>query len=336
MPFGTLVGHPTTLTLLARAAAAGTLPPSLLFAGPDGVGKRAAALALAQAMNCPTPVASASMPIDACGQCAVCRRIARLVHPDVTVVEPGETGAIKIDVVREEIRKSAFKPFEGRRRVIVFDQAESLVEEAQHALLKTLEEPPAGTALVLVTSQPDRLLATVRSRCPAVRFGPLPAEDVARWLMDQHGVAEPKARAIAAVSRGSLTAARAAAEQDVDAVRASAERVLTALADARDPRVRLQAAADLTGKGKGSGARERESLAIHLHSLASLIRDLGAVGTGSSAVVNADLTAWLTRLSPSFGVDRSIAAFATVTRALEALERNASPKIVADWVVVNL
>ncbi len=134
MPFRTLVGHHTTLTLLARATAAGTLPPSLLFAGPEGVGKRAAAVATAQAMNCPTPVApTAQLPIDACGECPVCRRIARGMHPDVTILEPGETGTIKTEAVREEIRKTAFKPFEGRRRVIVFDDAESLVDEVRAA-----------------------------------------------------------------------------------------------------------------------------------------------------------------------------------------------------------
>ena len=336
MPFRTLVGHRPTLSLLARAVSAGTVPPSLLFAGPDGVGKRAAAVALAQAINCPTPVAATPhLASDACGECAVCRRIARGLHPDVTVVEPGDSGAIKIDAVREEIRKTSYKPFEARRRVIIFDQADSLVDDAQNALLKTLEEPPAGTALSLVTAQPNRLLATVRSRCPIIRFGPVPAEEIARWLIDQ-GIVEPKARAVAAVSGGSLAAARATAEAGIDDVRAAAERVLTALADARDPRVRLLAAQDLIGRGKGTGARERDALAAHLQALAALVRDLVAVSTGSGTVVNTDLSRSLAKLAPSFGIDRLIAAFATLTRALEALERNGSPKIVADWVAVNL
>ena len=112
-------------------------------------------LALAQALNCPTPVAPTDrLALDACGECPVCRRIGRGLHPDVTVVEPGETGSIKIDVVREEIRKTTFKPFEARRRVIIFNDAESLVDDAQNALLKTLEEPPPGSVLILVTAQP--------------------------------------------------------------------------------------------------------------------------------------------------------------------------------------
>lgn len=338
MPFRTLLGHGTTLGLLSRAAGAGTLPPSLIFAGPDGVGKRAAAVALAQALNCPTPVAPTDrLALDACGECPVCRRIGRGLHPDVTVIEPGDTGSIKIEVVREEIRKTAFKPFEGRRRVIIFNDAENLVDDAQNALLKTLEEPPPGSVLILVTAQPNRLLATVRSRCPVVRFAPLAPADVALWLMRAHAVPENEARAVAAVTRGSLAAARETAQTGVEAVREAAQRVLATVADARDPRARLGATSDIVGKGRGSGASERESLSTHLHALASLLRDLGALGTGSAAsVINVDLQPSLAHLLPSFDAERTLRAYAAVDRALGALDRNASPKIVADWVVLQL
>ena len=338
MPFRSLLGHHLTRTLLSRATAAGTLPPSLIFAGPEGVGKRAAALALAQALNCETPVAPTDrLALDACGECPVCRRIDRGMHPDVTVVEPGETGSIKIDVVREVIRQTTFKPFEARRRAIIFNDADGLVDDAQNALLKTLEEPPPGSVLILVTAHPHRLLATVRSRCPVVRFAPLLPADVAQWLMQAHGIGETEARAVAAVSRGSLAAARETAHTGVEAVREAAGRVLATVSDARDPRARLEATADIVGKGKGSGASERDSLSTHLHALASLLRDLGALGTGTTAsVVNVDLEPSLTRLLPSFGADRTVKAFAAIDRALDALDRNASPKIVADWVVLNL
>ncbi len=338
MPFRSLLGHTTTLSLLSRAAGAGTLPPSLIFAGPDGVGKRAAAVALAQALNCLTPAPPTDrLARDACGECAICRRIARGMHPDVTVIEPGDTGSIKIDVVREEIRKTTFKPFEGRRRVIVFNDAEGLGEDAQNALLKTLEEPPPGSVLILVAAQPHLLLATVRSRCPVVRFAPLGPAEVAQWLMREQAVPEARARAVAAVARGSLSVARETVETGVEAVREAAERVLATVADARDPRARLEATADIVGKGKGTGASERESLSVHLHALASLLRDLGALGTGSADhVMHVDLAASLQRLQPSFGADRVVKAFAAVNRALGALDRNASPKIVADWVVLQL
>src|SRR5258706_14532808 len=154
MPFRAIMGHRPLLELLARAAARGTLPPSLIFAGPEGVGKRLTAVALAQALNCERPIeyggrrtegggraedGSHEADRDACGECAACKRIARGVHADILVIEPGDSGNIKLDQVREAIDRSAYRPFEGRRRVVIVDEADALIPEAQNALLKTLE-----------------------------------------------------------------------------------------------------------------------------------------------------------------------------------------------------
>src|SRR5688500_2142728 len=113
----------------------------MLFAGAAGVGKRRVALALAQTINCQQPVTADEIERDACGECASCKRIARGVHPDVIIVEPGDTGTIKIERVREVVEKAGYRPFEGRRRAVVIDEADALVPAAQNALLKTLEEP---------------------------------------------------------------------------------------------------------------------------------------------------------------------------------------------------
>ena len=349
MPFRDLAGNRTVLGLLARAIDAGTLPPSLIFGGPEGVGKRQAALALAQALNCLTPARPAPWPdapsapplaIDACGTCAICSRIARQIHPDVLVISPEETGNIKIDVVREVLRKVGFKPFEARRRVVIFDAAEGLLTDSQDALLKTLEEPPPGSVLVLVTAQPGQLLPTVRSRCPTVRFAPLATSAVIDWLMTHEGLAEPQARAVASVARGSLAAAREAASEaeGQEGYRAAAVRVLQQVSDAGDARGRLEATRDIVGKGKGSGASERDSLANHLHALAALLRDLAVLATRAdvSAVVNVDLVPALQSVARFFDRERILRAFTAVDRALGALERNASPKTVADWVVLQL
>ena len=109
MPFRHLAGHRVLLDLVARAAARGSLPPSLIFAGPDGVGKRLAALSLAQLFNCTSVAGGADGELapDACGNCSACRRIARGVHADVLVIEPGDTGSIKVDQVRAAISSTA-------------------------------------------------------------------------------------------------------------------------------------------------------------------------------------------------------------------------------------
>src|SRR5262245_21762064 len=132
MPFRDIAGHRRILVLLARSIAASSLPPSLIFSGPAGPGKRKTAAAVAQALNC----LRLSPDFDSCGECAACTRIARGVPPDVLLIEPGDTGSIKIDQVRDAIERSAYRPFEGRRRVVIIDDADALVAAAQNALLK--------------------------------------------------------------------------------------------------------------------------------------------------------------------------------------------------------
>jgi len=121
MSFRQIAGHRHLLELVARASSRGTLPPSLIFAGPEGVGKRMAAVALAQLMNCLQT--ETFQGLDGCGTCASCKRIGRGVHADVLMVEPGDTGTIKIDQVRDAIERSAYRPFEGRRRVVIINDA---------------------------------------------------------------------------------------------------------------------------------------------------------------------------------------------------------------------
>src|SRR6266545_186608 len=155
MPFRNIAGHRRLLTLISRAVAHATLPPALLLAGRRGVGKRKTAVALAEVLNCAAPRPSGAFEIDACGECASCRRIARGVHPDIILVEPGDTGSIKIEQVRDVIDRAGYRPFEARRRVVIIDDADAMAAPAQSALLKTLEEPPSASVLALITSMPD-------------------------------------------------------------------------------------------------------------------------------------------------------------------------------------
>jgi len=338
VPFRDIIGHRRLTALLSRAAARDTLPPSLLLAGPRGIGKRRTAMALAQALNCLAPQTTDQFERDACGECAACRRIERGVHPDIIVIEPGDTGAIKIEEIREVVSRAGFRPFEARRRVVVIDDADTMGGPAQNALLKTLEEPPSASVFVLVSSMPDALLPTVLSRCPRLRFAPLSPGEVAEALMTQHEFGEADARAAAADADGSI--GRALANQDVDLTEARdlACRVLEQTARGNDPSRRMDVAKDLAGGKKSTPADEREQLASCLRALSSLLRDLGMLATrgDASALANADLQGQLGRLSTSYDSNRTMRAFAAVDQALAALERNASPKIVADWLVLQL
>src|SRR5688572_13308044 len=172
-------------------------------------------MAVAEALNCLAPRTSGPFEIDACGECASCRRITRGVHGDIVVIEPGDTGAIKIEPVRDVIDRANYRPFEGRRRVVIVDEADALVDAAQNALLKTLEEPPQTSVFILVSSMPDALLPTVRSRCRPLRFGELTAAEVACVLTRDHDYAEADARTAAAEAGGSVGRALEASTVDL-------------------------------------------------------------------------------------------------------------------------
>lgn len=327
MPLRDLVGHRHLLDLVGAAASRGSLPPSLIFTGPAGIGKRAAALALAQLVNCPTPRDS-----DACGVCASCTRIARLVHADIVVVEPGDSGSIKVDQIRDAVDRTGYRPFEGRKRVVIVDDADAMIGEAQNALLKTLEEPPSASMFVLVTARPDMLLPTVRSRCQHLRFGQLRVDEVATVLVTVHGYAPADAQAAASAAEGSVGAALEGEVETLNEARDAAARLLHSVAGTSDPRRRLDGAKALAGNG------DRDEVRRRLRAVASILRDLGAIGVRADQryLVNADLAPALSRLAGSFDGSRTTRAFAAVDRALEAIDRNASPKIVADWLAFQL
>jgi len=339
MPFRDVIGHRRIVALLARSVARDSLPPSLIFAGPAGVGKRLVATALAQALNCQSPVPSPQPPeIDACGVCAACSRIARGVHPDILVLEPGDTGSIKIEQVREVIDRAGYRPFEGKRRVVVIDEADALIPAAQNALLKTLEEPPSLSVFVLVTARPDVLLPTVRSRCPRLNFRPLSPNEIAGALVAR-GQTETAARAVAAAVDGSLGRALDASADDFVQARDVARHVLAHAASTTDPRRRIEGAKDLLANtGGGSGASDRSQLTVHLRAMASLLRDIELLATGADAgrLANPDVRPALDRLIETYQGDRGIRAFTAVDGALVALERNAGVKTVADWLVLEL
>jgi DNA polymerase-3 subunit delta' len=332
MPFSEVIGHVRPLGLLARSLGRGALPPSLLFSGPDGVGKRLVARAVAQALNCLSPNG-----FDGCGRCAACRRIAAGTHPDVVVEEPPDSGPIKVEPVRALIAAAAYRPFEGRRRVIVIDDADRLNVDAQDALLKSLEEPGPSSVFILVSSKPETLLPTVRSRCARVNFGRLLAGDIAQALVERHHYKAEEAHAVAAIADGSLGRALNAGSTGYLEARAAALSALRTAAAGASARARLQAASGLL-TGKSSPAAERESLATRITLMGSLLRDLALVSQGGDAgrLANGDLAADLEELAPSFGCDRVLRGYEAAGRAIAALDGNANSKVVAAWLAVHI
>ena len=333
-----IVGHQRVKALLAGAVKRGSVPPTLLFAGPSGVGKSLVAQATAAAINCLSPLATVDgLAIDACGECRSCDRIARGVHVEVSRLEPDDMGAIKIDVVRDVLERTAFRPFEGRRRVVIIDHAEALLDASQNALLKSLEEPPPSTMFILTTAVPAALLPTVRSRCMRLRFGRLTETEVAEVLTRDSDVSAKEAKAAAALADGSVGQAMALASTDLALLRELALQLLRHAGAGRDVASKLQAATTVISGG-AKKERSREDVGLILRLVASMLRDVELLNAGgdTSGLANGVIADELGTLTRTYAGDRARDAFCAVDKAIAAIERNAGPKVVTEWLATQI
>ncbi len=364
MTFRDVVGHRGVIDLLTRAVSRGSLPASLIFSGPAGVGKATLALALGQFINCERAgIGSASAAPtgqDACGECATCQRLARAAAAfqsggEKAAVDclqwlaPDERGSIRIEAVRDVLERAGFRPFDGRQRIVIVDDAQTLVVPAQQALLKMLEEPPPATRFVLVTAQPDALLPTVRSRCPQLRFGPVSVTDLTDALIHRYGWMPDEAKAAAAVAEGQLGRALERDDTSLTDARNVAADILEHVTASRGPVDRLEAAQHLVARGETTRSRSdttrsrgsavtRQQISARLDAMAALLRDIGILLTRADRrrLANADLSSRLERMAAAFDTARLTRAFSVVDQARDAINRNAGQKIVADWLALNL
>jgi DNA polymerase III subunit delta' len=310
MPLSDVLGHERIKGLLARALSQGRLPPSLLLAGPEGVGKKTLALTVARALVCEKGSG------DACDACAGCSRAARHMHPDVILVEPS-TAAIKIEQVRDAVREILSRPFEARARAVVIDEAHQMTEQAMNALLKALEEPPPTSHVFLVSSSPQALLPTIRSRCQVLRFGPLPASLLIRHLETAHGLSTEEARLRATMGGGSLGAALAFEAEGYRGVRDEVVSVLEGASRNEGGLWRLEAAERLA---------DAEDPLLVLVVLRSLLRDLAALSGGAAdeALLNVDVAGRLRPLADGPLGRRAVALAESAEETRLAVKGNAS------------
>ncbi len=181
MAFKDIIGQDKSINILLRTIQRGRLPSSYLFAGESGIGKKFTAINLAKAVNCLTPPSPPLTKggnggvIDSCDECSSCKKIDAGVHPDFLLISP-EGGQIRIEEIRAIDDILSFKPFEGRNKVVIVDEADTMNPFAANAFLKTLEEPPKDSLIILISSNPERLPDTIRSRCSKINFTPLSHE----------------------------------------------------------------------------------------------------------------------------------------------------------------
>ncbi|MCF6178364.1 MAG: DNA polymerase III subunit delta' [Geopsychrobacter sp.] len=195
MTFANIIDHERQKEILRLALQNQRLAHAYLFDGPEGVGKKLMALALARALFCEQG--------DGCGECPACRKVDHLNHPDLHLLVPDGT-QIKIDQVRKLQQDISLRPLEAKVKICVIDGAEALNIAAANALLKTLEEPLPGTLLILLSAKPEMLLDTIRSRCQRLRFNRLSRPRLAGILENRLGLSEQDAKVMAALSNGSF------------------------------------------------------------------------------------------------------------------------------------
>lgn len=216
MLWDSLRGHTRQVEMFRHALQRGRTAHAYVFVGPDGVGKRLVARGIAQCLFCQRV---ADEPLDACGECPACRQVLANTHPDLlTVACPEGKRELPIGLIAGDddrrgreglLHDLSLRPMSATRRIAIIDDADSMNEESANALLKTLEEPPPGSLLFLISPSLDALLPTIRSRCQPMHFGPLAETDVAELLVQLGWEADPQnAASVAALAEGSLTTAR--------------------------------------------------------------------------------------------------------------------------------
>jgi DNA polymerase-3 subunit delta' len=219
MPFDAIIGHRRPVELLQSMLRTGQMPHAFIFYGIEGIGKQTVALAFAKALNC------RELQADFCGRCRSCEKIERQMHPDVVQVEP-EKNVIKIEQIRELQQQIAYRPVEGQWKAVIIDQADRLTAQAANCLLKTLEEPPDSTVLVLVSRGIAGMLPTVLSRCQQIRFAPLSDMDINGYLC-RSGIEADRAAQVVGFAQGSIKRALFLATGDFLKRRAAMAAVLS-------------------------------------------------------------------------------------------------------------
>jgi DNA polymerase-3 subunit delta' len=318
MGFAELIGHSQQLQSLRAALASGRLHHAYLFAGPEGVGKRTIALALAKAVHC------AERAGDYCGRCVDCASIGDDNHADVRYVSLlPDKKEISIHQVRALERDLRFRSFGGKRKIAIVDPAASMNAAAQNALLKTLEEPPENSLVVLITPNASALLPTLRSRCLRLAFAPLARAQVAGFLQAGRKIAARDAEVLAATSMGSIGVAASLDQQALFEKRRIWADLLNEL-KTRDYRGAMAAAETLAGS--------REETLEFLAWAESWYRDVLVHGTTGEAgeLVNPDMLPQMEQGAARFAVKAALNALGHISEATAGVHRNLNRRMVLE------
>jgi DNA polymerase-3 subunit delta' len=318
--FSEVLGQEKALLLLQKALAESRLAHAYLFYGVSGVGKKFTALQFIKALYCP------ASSRDACDTCPVCRRIMAGNHPDVMSVAPEDT-SIKIEQIRTLQRRLTYKPYEDQRITVIIENCELLSLPAANALLKTLEEPPANTLLLLLTSKKEALPLTIVSRCQLVPFRPLPLSHL-RTILERQGVDPATAALAAPLAEGQLDRVSATELAQLLAIRQGAYNVLQDIFHARGLSSFLQAR---------KLASKREQCEELLRWLALLCRDMTMLTVApNTPLYNQDLYAELVAFTQPLQCEHLLQIFELIQKLRAQLPMNVNPQLLFEQLLVQL
>lgn len=323
-------GHDEVVERFRTALGMHRLASTFLFVGPSGIGKRSFALKLAQSLLCDRVSEEQLAP---CGQCPACKQILAGTHPDIDyIAKPEEKSSIPIELLigsdEKRMREGlcfriSLKPFSGKRKIAIIDDADYLFAEAANSLLKTLEEPPPRSVLILLSTSEQRQLPTIRSRCQVVRFQPLEANDVAEILIEQELTSDrAAAQQAAALAEGSVSAAVRLLESELSDFRAE---LLQSLAQSPlQPAALMKLVQTYVDAGGKESAAKKLRLKDAFGFSGSFFRQLILIGSGV-AQPTACSRAWL---DPAEMGSRGVELCLEATAATDA---NAAALNILEW-----
>ena len=332
MAFDRILGQEQPKKILKNALQSSNVAHAYLFHGQESIGKKQIAIELAKSLNCASPIKG-----DACDECTSCRKIENRTHPDFFFVEPikntptAREAVIKIEAIRELQRKLAFHPYEGKVKAAIIDNADLMNLQAANSFLKTLEEPPSATILILISSNPFKLLPTLISRCQTIQFQPLTHENIKKILkeiMTEQMIGNDTLAFRTLRSRGSVKKALAEDIENIVNIRKEIVSLLETISFDRMDVVFSQAK---------SWASQSDQWEIILNELMELVRDLAFFQSGcsESEVYNRDIAKRLKLLATRKTVNSWLKIFNAIHTTKIALSGNANAQLFFENMLID-
>lgn len=321
MRFDQIVGQDRVIRILTRMLERGRVAHALLFTGIDGCGRRTTANALAMTLNCRNPDAGAP-----CGRCGPCRKILSGNHPDVISIFPAGV-YIKIDQIRSLRKQLRFAPLEGGYRIITVNDAQTMNPEASNALLKTLEEPPDDTHIVLTAPETTDLMETIVSRCQHLAFRPIAADTIAAFLHKHRSMSPDAVRCIAMLAGGSLGKALCEDTEKWAARRGTIMKTLAVISNAPLPAL-FDFAEDLY--------RDKNRVQEMLDLVSLWYRDLLMGKVCPHHILNKDYAADIMQNASQHELEDVLKKLSVVFSTGQSLSRNANGRLALDVLSLQL